>query len=83
MVFADAEGTGNAFVLMKRGDLKGMVVYSDHDPDADEWHLKAFANSPLDLLQQLVLPPHQGLCRLWGGRQNQVRRVLISRIRGS
>ena len=66
MVFADAEGTGNAFVLMKRGDLKGMVVYTDHDPDVNEWHLKAFASSPLNLLQQLVLPPHQGLCRLWG-----------------
>ncbi|KQZ45145.1 SMI1/KNR4 family protein [Duganella sp. Root1480D1] len=61
MVFADAEGTGNSFVLMKRGELQGKVVYTDHDPDAD-----AFAISPQDLLQQLALPPHQGLCKLWG-----------------
>lgn len=66
MVFADAEGTGNSFVLMKRGDLKGMVIYTDHDPDANEWNLKAFASSPLELLQQLARPPHQGLRKLWG-----------------
>jgi len=51
---------------MKRGDLQGMVFYTDHDPDANEWHLKAFASSPLELLRQFALPPHQGLCRLWG-----------------
>ncbi len=61
MVFADAEGTGSSFVLMKRGKLQGKVVYTDHDPGAD-----AFAISPQDLLHQLALPPHQGLCKLWG-----------------
>ena len=69
MVFADAEGTGNSFVLMKRGDSKGMVIYTDHDPDANAWNLNAFASSPLDLLQQLVLPPHQGLRNLWGANK--------------
>jgi hypothetical protein len=77
LVFGEAVGTGNCFVLMRRGPLAGKVMNVDHDPDVYEWHINPFAESLTHFLEKFSHPPYIGLChlcgadRIWFDRESQ------------
>ena len=66
LVIGEAAGTGNPFVVIRSGALAGKIVYADHDPDINNWHDKPFAESLTAFLSQIAIPPHAGLCHLYG-----------------
>ena len=64
LVIGEPTETGNHFVLILSGDLKGKIFFHDHD-DCD-WDDKPFAESLYDFLESLTYPPFKVLQQLHG-----------------